>query len=136
MTNDRFLPFAFPAVASKKITAAFDGGRMTSDGGVTDRAAPVVIALCSRAPYSRRSLAQSRTKLLPDGQLDDVPFEDELTSHPPTSAMGAADPSTAASAAAAESPKPQHPPTAAMNQATQGGTASAPARDTVREPPL
>jgi len=34
MTNDRFLAFAFPAVASKKITAAFDGGRMTSDGGV------------------------------------------------------------------------------------------------------
>ena len=34
MTNDRFLPFAFPAVASKKITAAFDGRRMTSDGGV------------------------------------------------------------------------------------------------------
>src|SRR5215472_16404426 len=34
MTNARFLPFAFPAVASKKITAAFDGGRITSDGGV------------------------------------------------------------------------------------------------------
>src|SRR5262249_2658169 len=34
MTNDMFLPFAFPAVASKKITAAFDGGRITSDGGV------------------------------------------------------------------------------------------------------
>src|SRR5262249_45760060 len=34
MTNDRFLPFAFPAVASKKITATFDGGRITSDGGV------------------------------------------------------------------------------------------------------
>src|SRR5262249_32142809 len=33
MTNDRFLPFAFPAVASKKITAAFDGGRITSAGG-------------------------------------------------------------------------------------------------------
>jgi DDE family transposase len=33
-TNDRFLPFAFPAVARKKITAAFDGGRITSDGGV------------------------------------------------------------------------------------------------------
>ena len=32
-------------------------------------------------PYSRRSLAQSRTKLLPDGQLDDVPFEGKLTSH-------------------------------------------------------
>ena len=33
------------------------------------------------APYSRRSLAQSRTKLLPDGQADDVPFENKLTSH-------------------------------------------------------
>lgn len=44
--------------------------------------------------------------------------------HPPTSAMGAADPSTAASTAAADSAKPQHPPTAAMNQATQGGAAS------------
>lgn len=28
------LPFSFPAVARKKITAAFDGGRITSDGGV------------------------------------------------------------------------------------------------------
>jgi hypothetical protein len=53
--------------------------------------------------------------------------------HPPTSAMGAADPSTAASAAAAESSKPQHPPTAAMNQAAQGGGASPQAGDTVRE---
>jgi hypothetical protein len=53
--------------------------------------------------------------------------------HPPTSAMGAADPSTAASAAAAESAKPQHPPTAAMNQATQGGGASPQAGDSVRE---
>src|SRR5262245_3252769 len=46
--------------------------------------------------------------------------------------MGAADSSTAASAAAGESAKPQHPPTATMNQATQGGGAS-PRRDTVRE---
>ena len=53
--------------------------------------------------------------------------------HPPTSAMGAADSSTAASTAAAESAKPQHPPTAAMNQATQGGSASPRAGDTVRE---
>jgi hypothetical protein len=34
MTNDTLLPFAFPAVARKKVTAAFDGGRITSDGGV------------------------------------------------------------------------------------------------------
>ena len=44
--------------------------------------------------------------------------------HPPTAAMGAADPSTATSTSAAQSAKPQHPPTAAMNQATQGGAAS------------
>ena len=34
MTNDTILPFWFPAVSGKKITAAFDGGRLTSDGGV------------------------------------------------------------------------------------------------------
>ena len=28
------LPFGFPSVHRKKITAAFDGGRTTSDGGV------------------------------------------------------------------------------------------------------
>ena len=34
MTNDTLLPFAFPAVHGKKVTAAFDGGRITSNGGV------------------------------------------------------------------------------------------------------
>src|ERR1700709_148322 len=34
MRNDTTVPFGFPAVARKKITAAFDGGRITSDGGV------------------------------------------------------------------------------------------------------
>jgi len=34
MSNDTILPFTFPAVGSKKITAAFDGGRISSDGGV------------------------------------------------------------------------------------------------------
>jgi hypothetical protein len=34
MTDDTLLPFLFPAVRAKKITAAFDGGRITSDGGV------------------------------------------------------------------------------------------------------
>jgi len=28
------LPFDFPAIGRKKLTAAFDGGRLTSDGGV------------------------------------------------------------------------------------------------------
>jgi hypothetical protein len=34
MSDTTILPFSFPAVGRKKITAAFDGGRLTSDGGV------------------------------------------------------------------------------------------------------
>lgn len=34
MPEDSLLPFSFPAVERKKVTAAFDGGRITSDGGV------------------------------------------------------------------------------------------------------
>ena len=34
MSEDTLLSFDFPAVGRKKVTAAFDGGRMTSDGGV------------------------------------------------------------------------------------------------------
>jgi hypothetical protein len=34
MTVDSQLPFSFPAVCRKKVSAAFDGGRLTSDGGV------------------------------------------------------------------------------------------------------
>jgi len=34
MSNDIVAPFLFPAISRKKITAAFDGGRITSDGGV------------------------------------------------------------------------------------------------------
>lgn len=34
MTNDTLLPFALPAGCRKKVTAAFDCGRLTSDGGV------------------------------------------------------------------------------------------------------
>ena len=33
MTHDTVLPFLFPAVQRKKVTAAFDGGGITSDGG-------------------------------------------------------------------------------------------------------
>ena len=34
MIEDTLLPFSLPSVQRKKITAAFDGGRITSDGGV------------------------------------------------------------------------------------------------------
>ena len=34
MSDDTMLPFEFPAVRRKRVIAAFDGGRLTSDGGV------------------------------------------------------------------------------------------------------
>jgi hypothetical protein len=34
MLEDKLLQFSFPAVERRKVTAAFDGGRITSDGGV------------------------------------------------------------------------------------------------------
>src|SRR3954465_12763985 len=34
MSEDSLLPFAFPPVQRKKVVAGFDGGRLTSDGGV------------------------------------------------------------------------------------------------------
>ena len=34
MRDDTVEPFFFPAIGRKKLTAAFDGGRLTSDGGV------------------------------------------------------------------------------------------------------
>ena len=34
MTEDTLLPFDLPAVRRKKVTAGFDGGLISSDGGV------------------------------------------------------------------------------------------------------
>ena len=34
MAYDTVLPFSFPAIRGKKLTAAFDGGRLSSDCGV------------------------------------------------------------------------------------------------------
>ena len=34
MDDDRLLPFSLPAVCRKKISVAFDGGSLSSDGGV------------------------------------------------------------------------------------------------------
>ena len=35
MPDDTLLPLRLPAVKSKKVIAAFDGGRLSSNGGVT-----------------------------------------------------------------------------------------------------
>jgi len=34
MTDHTVLPFSLPSVHRKKVTAGFDGGRLTSDGGL------------------------------------------------------------------------------------------------------
>jgi len=34
MPDETIEAFGFPAIGRKKVTAAFDGGRLTSDGGV------------------------------------------------------------------------------------------------------
>ena len=45
MSDPTAPPFAFPSVRGKKLTAAFDGGRLTSDGGV------MLLALAAYVAY-------------------------------------------------------------------------------------
>ena len=56
MTDDTVLPFSFPAVHAKKVTAAFDGGRLTSNGGV------MLLAMAER----RLGLADNLARVFPD----------------------------------------------------------------------
>jgi len=56
MTDDSLLPFAFPSVSGKSITAAFDGGRLTSDGGV------MLLAVAER----RLGIAERLARCFPD----------------------------------------------------------------------
>jgi hypothetical protein len=60
MTDDTILPFSFPAVHAKKVTAAFDGGRLTSNGGVmllamAERRLGLADKLAQGVPGSARS---------------------------------------------------------------------------------
>src|SRR5436305_14804354 len=69
MTDDNLLPFCFPAVCRKKITAAFDGGRISSDGGVmllaqADRRLGIAERLAQAIPDARDP--DRITRLLPD----------------------------------------------------------------------
>jgi hypothetical protein len=56
MSEDTLLPFGFPAVGRKKVVAAFDGGRLTSDGGV------MLLAAAER----RLGIADKLTALIAD----------------------------------------------------------------------
>jgi hypothetical protein len=56
MQEDTTERFAFPAIGRKKLTAAFDGGRLTSDGGV------MLLAAAER----RMGIAQTLAPLIAD----------------------------------------------------------------------
>jgi Transposase DDE domain group 1 len=61
MFDNTPLPFDFPAVGGKKVVAAFDGGRLTSDGGVmllsaVERDLGVARALAALIPDTRNPL--------------------------------------------------------------------------------
>src|SRR5918993_4204037 len=56
MTDDTILPFWFPAVRGKKLRAGFDGGRLSSDGGV------MLLAQAAR----RMRIAEKLAAVIPD----------------------------------------------------------------------
>jgi hypothetical protein len=56
MSDPTVLPFAFPSVRGKKLTAAFDGGRLTSDGGI------LLLAQAAR----RLGIADKLAAVIPD----------------------------------------------------------------------
>lgn len=58
MIDDTSRPFSFPAIGRKKVTAAFDGGRITSDGGV------MLLAEAER----RLGIAAKLAAAIPDGR--------------------------------------------------------------------
>ena len=58
MTDTTILPFSFPAVARKKVTADFDGNRLTSDGGV------MLLSMAER----RLGIAQRLARCFPDAR--------------------------------------------------------------------
>ena len=63
MSDDTVAPFLFPPTSRKKVTATFDGGRITSDGGVMLLAAAVHRHL--GLELSRISLPFARHKIRP-----------------------------------------------------------------------
>ena len=73
MPDDTLLPFTFPAIKPKKVVAAFDGGRLFSDGGVT------LLALAEK----RVGIIERLSELFPDER------DQERVTHPLDSIVGA-----------------------------------------------
>ena len=89
MNDTTVLPFSFPSVGRKKVTADFDGGRLTSDGGVmllsmAERRLGVAetasrVRLAFAAGYPEAGLAQVllyRTQNTYDQHLDEITRDD------------------------------------------------------------
>jgi hypothetical protein len=70
MPVDTTLPFHFPAVGRKKLTAAFDGGRITSDGGVMLLGA--VERQLGIADWLARLIPDPRNPLFVTHSIDDI----------------------------------------------------------------
>jgi hypothetical protein len=70
MSDDSLLPFDFPAVEGKKVIAAFDGGRITSDGGVM--LLGVVERQLGIAQTLARLISDPRNPLLVTHGVDDI----------------------------------------------------------------
>ena len=66
MIDDSQLSFSLPSVSRKKVTAVFDGGRLSSDSGV------MLLALVER----RRNVAATLAALIADTASPDDPSED------------------------------------------------------------
>ena len=73
MPEDTLLPFSLPAIKPKKVIAAFDGGRLSSDGGVA------LLALAEK----RVGIIERLAKLFPDER------DQERVTHPQGSIVGA-----------------------------------------------
>ena len=70
MPEDTILPFGFPAIGHKKLAAAFDGGRMSSDGGVL--LLGVVERRLGISERLARLIADRRNPLSVTHRLDDI----------------------------------------------------------------
>ena len=70
MSDDTILPFGFPAIDRKRLVAAFDGGRITSDGGV------LLLGTVERqlgiAAKLARLIADPRNPALVTHRVDDI----------------------------------------------------------------
>jgi len=71
MSEDTLLLFGFPSVGRKKVAAVFDGGRITSDGGV------LLLAAAERsmgiASSLARLIADPRNPLFVTHSVADIP---------------------------------------------------------------